>query len=61
LATSICGAPSTSSFARYHEQRPHQGLDNKLITAISDQPSDGNKVVVDKRLGGMLRSNRRSA
>jgi len=47
--------------AHYHIERPHQGLGNKLLTAsASEQPKDG-EVVVDERLGGLLRSYRRTA
>ena len=45
----------------YHAERPHQGIDNKLIARTNDEPPNGNKVVVDKRLGGLLRSYRRAA
>jgi len=47
--------------AHYHEQRPHQGIDNKLINPTTGEPPDGNRVVVDERLGGLLCSYRRSA
>tara|TARA_R110002073_G_scaffold101173_1_gene230011 strand:- start:202 stop:1269 length:1068 start_codon:yes stop_codon:yes gene_type:complete len=47
--------------AHYHQQRPHQSLDNNLIAPTSDEPPDGDKVVVDERLGGLLRSYRRTA
>ena len=47
--------------AHYHEQRPHQGLGNQRITPTADEPPNGNKVVVDERLGGLLRSYRRTA
>ena len=47
--------------AHYHEQRPHQGLDNELIEPTNGKPPDGNRVVVDERLGGLLQSYRRSA
>ena len=47
--------------AHYHQQRPHQGLDNKLIAATNGEPPDGDRVVVDERLGGLLRSYRRTA
>jgi hypothetical protein len=45
----------------YHKQRPHQGLANKLIAPSNSEPPDGDRVVVDERLGGLLRSYRRSA
>jgi putative transposase len=47
--------------AHYHEQRPHQGIDNNRIAPTNKEPPDGNRVVVDERLGGLLRSYRRSA
>jgi hypothetical protein len=47
--------------AHYHEQRPHQGIRNDLIAPNNTEPPDGPKVVVDERLGGLLRSYRRSA
>ena len=40
----------------YHAERPHQGLGNNLIAQTNDEPPDGDKVVVDERLGGLLRS-----
>ena len=45
----------------YHEQRPHQSLNNNPIAPTNDEPPNGNRVVVDERLGGLLRSYRRSA
>ena len=45
----------------YHAERPHQGLGNNPIAPKSDQPPSGSRVVVDERLGGLLRSYRRSA
>lgn len=47
--------------AHYRLERPHQGLGNRLLTAsASEVPKDGD-VVCDERLGGLLRSYRRSA
>ena len=46
--------------AHYQEHRPHQGLDNKLIMP-NDEPPDDGRVVVDERLGGLLRSYRSAA
>ena len=47
--------------AHYHIERPHQGLGNRLLTVrAAEQPKDGD-VVVDERLGGLLRSYRRVA
>ncbi|MFT7536802.1 MAG: putative transposase, partial [Hyphomicrobiaceae bacterium] len=47
--------------AHYHEQRPHQGIGNSLIEPSTDEPPNGERVVVDERLGGLLRSYRRAA
>ena len=52
---------SLSEFANhYHQDRPHQGLGNERIAPSNSEPPDGD-VVVDERLGGLLRSYRRSA
>jgi hypothetical protein len=45
----------------YHEQLPPQGLDNNLIQPRSGDPPTEGEIVVDERLGGLLRSYRRSA
>ncbi len=45
----------------YNAERPHQGIDNNLIAQTDDEPPKGNRVVADERLGGLLRSYRRSA
>ena len=51
-----------SSFTdHYHEQRPHQGLDNNLIKPQHGDPPTEGDIVVDERLGGLLRSYRRAA
>ena len=51
-----------SSFAaHYHLDRPHQGICNERIAPSSDEPPNGDRVVVDERLGGLLCSYRRSA
>jgi transposase InsO family protein len=47
--------------AHYHKQRPHQGIRNDLIEPSSNAPPNGDRVVVDERLGGLLRSYRRTA
>jgi transposase InsO family protein len=45
----------------YREDRPHQALDNELITPrTEDEPTTGD-VVVRERLGGLLRSDHRAA
>jgi transposase InsO family protein len=46
----------------YHEERPHQGLGNRRIGDPGEAPLVGDgEVVADERLGGLLRSYRRSA
>jgi len=51
-----------SSFAaHYHQDRPHQSLGNTRIAPTNDEPPNGNRVVVDERHGGLLRSYRRTA
>jgi putative transposase len=46
----------------YHEERPHQGLGNRRIRHRGKEPPSGDgEVVADERLGGLLRSCRRSA
>jgi transposase InsO family protein len=45
---------SLSQFtAHYHEQRPHQALDNKPIAPTNKEPPGGYRIVVDERLGGL--------
>jgi putative transposase len=46
--------------AHYHIDRPHQGLGNRLLTPAVE-PTGRGEVVVDKRLGGLLRSYHRVA
>ena len=47
--------------AHYHTERPHQGIGNRVLTtSAAEAPRDGD-VVVDERLGGLLRSYRRTA
>ncbi|MGA2916628.1 MAG: integrase core domain-containing protein [Sedimentisphaerales bacterium] len=43
----------------YHESRPHQGLNNNMISPLP-QPKDG-KIVLYERLGGLLKYWRRAA
>jgi putative transposase len=51
-----------ASFAiHYHLDRPHQGIGNNRIAPTNEEPPDGDKIVVDERLGGLLCSYRRSA
>jgi hypothetical protein len=45
----------------YHQDRPHQSLGNKPIAPTNDGSPNGDRVVVDERLGGLLRRYRRSA
>ncbi|MCK5940957.1 MAG: integrase core domain-containing protein [Planctomycetes bacterium] len=45
----------------YNQDRPHQGLDNRLVTAGDSEPPRDGEVVADERLGGLLRSYRRVA
>ena len=45
----------------YHNDRPHQGLDNELIVPFERPPPSRGKIEVDKRLGGLLKSYRRAA
>ncbi len=46
--------------AHYHQERPHQGIGNELITKASAIDSHG-EVIESERLGGLLRSYRRAA
>ena len=43
--------------AHYHEERAHQGLGNERIQG--DASTGAGKVVVDERLGGLLKHDRR--
>lgn len=45
----------------YHDQRPHQGLDNELIVPLAHPPDLSGDVVVTERLGGLLKSYHRTA
>jgi putative transposase len=38
----------------YHLERNHQGLDNRLITALPAPPNDQAPVARRERLGGLL-------
>ena len=44
----------------YNADRPHQGLDNRLVTPRDGDPPNDGEVVADERLGGLLRSYRRA-
>jgi transposase InsO family protein len=51
-----------SSFVdHYHQDRPHQSLGNAPIEPRLGEPPIEGEIVVDERLGGLLRSYRRSA
>ncbi|MBL8727059.1 MAG: transposase [Planctomycetes bacterium] len=47
--------------AHYRIDRPHQGLGNRVLTASASEPLKHGDVVADERIGGLLRSYRRSA
>lgn len=47
--------------AHYHDERPHQGLGNQLITPQETPLDRSGKVECTERLGGLLRSYRRAA
>jgi putative transposase len=44
----------------YHEERPHQGLENRLVTGESPHSGDG-EIQCSMRLGGLLKHFHRSA
>jgi putative transposase len=39
----------------YHLERPHQGLDNRVIERARHRPTEGTEIRRDERLGGLLR------
>ena len=45
----------------YHEERNHQGLDNRLIVPLEKPPGMNKPIETTERLGGMLKSYRRAA
>ena len=45
----------------YHEERNHQGLDNRLIVPLEKTPGMNKPIETTERLGGMLKSYRRAA
>lgn len=45
----------------YHEERPHQGVGNERRIKLEHPPPNEGEIVVDKRLGGLLKSYRRDA
>ena len=46
--------------AHFHQERPHQGLSNELITPTSACKADG-EIIESERLGGLLRSYQHAA
>jgi putative transposase len=53
---------SLKSFVdHYHQERPHQSLDNNPIQPRPSDPPNEGEIVADERLGGLLRSYRRVA
>jgi putative transposase len=51
----------TEFVAHYHTQRPHQGLDNRLIDSTGVAANGDGEVVCTERLGGLLKHYRRAA
>lgn len=47
--------------AHFHLERPHQGLGNELVVPLDGAGSPTGNLVVNQRLGGLLRSYRRAA
>ena len=45
----------------YHRERPHQALDNRLLTPLNDSAANGGRVVRRQRLGGVLKYYHRAA
>jgi putative transposase len=45
----------------YHEQRPHQGKENRLLIAPPDTPPTDGEVLCRRRLGGVLKHYHRAA
>ena len=45
----------------YNRERPHQGMDNELLTPSPAPTTDDGTVVCDEQLGGLIRSYRRAA
>jgi hypothetical protein len=43
---------------RYHQERPHQGIDNNII---EPPPQGRGEIMCDERLGELLKSYRRAA
>ena len=52
---------TTTFLKHYHEERPHQGLENKLIIPFDEPPDLDAPIEVTKRLCGLLKSYRRQA
>ena len=47
--------------AHYRLERPHQGVGNRVLTVSAGRGPENGEVVADERLGGLLRSYRRTA
>lgn len=47
--------------AHYHDERPHQGLGNRLIRDTRPPPDPGGRIVRRTRLGGVLKHYERKA
>ncbi|MCA9067669.1 MAG: integrase core domain-containing protein [Planctomycetaceae bacterium] len=45
----------------YHEERPHQGIGNELISGAAEQKGNDSKIVCRERLGGLLKHYERAA
>jgi putative transposase len=51
----------TEYVAHYHEEGPHQGVGNVLLSGAKPAANQDGHVVCDERLGGLLKSYRRQA
>ena len=47
--------------AHYHHERNHQGLGNRLIVPLAEQPNDEGPIACRERLGGLLKYYHRPA
>ncbi|HKA59709.1 MAG TPA: integrase core domain-containing protein, partial [Gemmatimonadales bacterium] len=45
----------------YHHERNHQGLGNRLIVPLTEQPTDKGPIACRGRLGGLLKYYHRTA
>lgn len=59
FGTAMLDRATREFVAHYHQERPHQSLDNGLIDG--NEPTDIGTVVERERLGGILRHYRRAA